>query len=575
MNKSSKKRAKRKPGSNRSDNRENHHIRSSDDGIADKRNGVDCRTKGDNDPAWYAQSPQLIKDYASLPFGNPLGSQLPNIGNLNVTAIPGVCVLYYAPTIGVANDPNAAVNVAMRNIYSYVRHENSGSTNYDAPDLMLYLLAMDSVFMFHAYLKRVLGTLMLYTSYNRYYPQTVIEAMGVKFSDIQAHISDFRGYINQYAVKIGSMRIPNSMSYMARHTWMAEHLYVDDPSTPKAQTYMYCPSTYFKFELDSHGAGKLNIVNFLINSVTGKLETLKTFEDLRNFGDSLINPLLANEDFNVMSGDILKAFGPDGIVTVTGVSENYIVLPEYSPEVLSQMENASIMSTVGLGVTQTTEVGTGYLVSNPTCVVNAHCTEIPQDFPSLAMSSAAAQQLALPYIGNRIFNMHHQDVTPEEVVVASRLMVCVKREGVSGDYLPPNITRVLMDVASCGSEIIESAKIFTFNYRGEVLTTEETPLATSMYSVIGYESDVDRLVRWMVNQHDANYEIVSQFNWHPLIYPASLVVQRSSQELAIPPAGLFGDVSNYTTISENNIINMNDLALLSEFTVPITGLYRN
>lgn len=96
---------------------------------ADSRLRRDCYKSSANDWQWYAQNSQLIKDYASYPFGRALGSRLqvtPTLlqpgtdgGTLiNNQSVPGLMVYYYQPSIGSPTDANAPINVAARNIYS-------------------------------------------------------------------------------------------------------------------------------------------------------------------------------------------------------------------------------------------------------------------------------------------------------------------------------------------------------------------------------------------------------------------------------------------------------------------------
>lgn len=142
-----------------------------------------------NDPRWYAQNPQLLRDTASFPYSWPLGNKL-NLGQhapeINKGSIPGIMGIYTAPTFGWADNPNSPINVAARNVYSYVRHANSGHANYDAPDLMLYLCAMDSIYSYLSYLKRVYGVVSTYSYTNRYYPKAVIQAMHVDSTTFSA-----------------------------------------------------------------------------------------------------------------------------------------------------------------------------------------------------------------------------------------------------------------------------------------------------------------------------------------------------------------------------------------------------
>ena len=101
-----------------------------------------------NDPAYYALNSQLLVDAASHAFSDATGTKIPwstkgyneHLIVPDIASIPGVMSFRIAPTVGISTDQSSAVNVAARNIYSYVRHANSGHSNYDAPDLMMYLL---------------------------------------------------------------------------------------------------------------------------------------------------------------------------------------------------------------------------------------------------------------------------------------------------------------------------------------------------------------------------------------------------------------------------------------------------
>ena len=115
-----------------------------------------------NDVSWYSKNPALLESVGKLSFGNPLGATF-NLSNDQLTVdladdearVPGIAVINTVPGPGEGHDFTSAANIAARNIYSFVRHANSGHSNYDSVDLMLYLLAMDEAYM-HYYLQFVL-----------------------------------------------------------------------------------------------------------------------------------------------------------------------------------------------------------------------------------------------------------------------------------------------------------------------------------------------------------------------------------------------------------------------------------
>nr|AVX53675.1 putative capsid [Marmot picobirnavirus] len=533
----------------------------------------DCTRSKPNAWQWYAHSEQLVKDYGSFPFGDPLGSLLPQdtlfytaqdtdgkFGNVQA-AIPGVCAIKFAPSIGNVNSETDAVNIAMRNIYSYVRHANSGHSNYEGPDLMIYLLAMDSVYMYHAYMKRLYGVLLDYTPLNRYYPKALVQAMGANFESLQEHMNDLRGYINQYTVRIGSMCVPNSMSYMARHTWMCEGLYTDSKAA-KAQTYFYTPEYFLQLTSPT----ETDPTNFL--TYVG-LPKNATFEQLIAFGDSLLNPIIINEDMNIMSGDILKAFGAEGIVKVDGIADGYMVLPMYDSEVLSQIENCRVLGgSISGTITQAIAIGTGYLVSDVT--LSAQPLEA---FGSEALPSNvnAIKDITNLYEdvfnGRKILNFHIDGVTPDAVMVATRGIFNAYGWNQNGQYIETKSF-------NCGSEIYTNAH---YAWYQDFVSTGRTQLN---------EKDVGSIAMMMANG-DPNTNLNngingllwtanmwSVFDWAPHILLAYMPFDNSTTAYYHPStSGIMADYDNYTYLDSVNVGNLNKVALLSEFSVPQMGTY--
>lgn len=529
----------------------------------DGRGTSDCHSGTPNDWRWYAMNSQLVKDYASYPFGTPLGNKLQTgIAAPDKQAIPGIWRFNFYPAIGFADNENSPINVAMRRLYSYVRHANSGASNYDAPDLMLYMVCVDSAIMYHSWLKRVYGFMMNSSPYTRYLPKAIIEAMGINYDDISLNINDFRGYINQYAVKLSQLWIPNSMSYMARHSWMCEAVYTDSTSA-KAQLYFYNPAGFYTFTLDDQGVGSA------VMTKSPALDGLMTFNSLVDFGNSLLNPMIANEDFGIMSGDILKAFGQSGIYQAQGITEEYRVLPVYSAEVLSQMENATQFAgvlTSSLNVTQMTAVGTGYLVSRPQAGVGAVAgvtgTTLAPEFITGTVNKASEY-----YMGRKILNFHNMDVTPEQIMVATRLTNIIEggpEQVGTIATLYGQYANGYTNVTTCSSEILGLSYVYYF---GTSAAGDWTLLRYDVNDVMNMPIYVgaqytDNIQKWL----DAR-SAVSQFDWHPGIWPVT-ADYGSNQFLWVDPSLPMQDLDFYTFLDAVNLKNMALTALLSEFSIP-------
>lgn len=544
----------------------------------DMRKDYDKRVEhesSDNDVRWYAANPQLLSDFASIPYGYPLGMQLnTNIGTLDSNSVPGVMALRFEPMIGDARTETSPVNIAMRNLFSIVRKYNSGGVNYDAPDMMLFLLAMDSVVMFHAWMRRAYGVLAAYSVKNRFYPDAIISAMGLDPVDLRENYAQFRGYINIFAKRASALALPGTLSYFARHAWMCDNIYVDSATSGKAQTYVYSPGSLLKFELSGNPAvGALGRVPIL-NRPDGTIPNY-TVSQLMSIGDELLNPLITNQDFNIMSGDILHAFGESNVIRLSPVPDDYLVLPVYSQEVLSQIENASVIWT-GLpgGITQTTQIGTGYLVSPAEGMY--FVVPVGPGYTSGSYDSEVAATLLDGVNGKKLLNMHMDNVTPGDTMVATRLSNCIT--------IPPTATFTLVsgstsfvfsDYMLCNtiqmptvaSEYISGAFVLSYVFSGGSQTTLWTPVYSTIGTTIS-DSDSPGTIQTAVSDVLTALSMLSQFDWHFGVYPTVACISSTAVRYA-GPRSMFQDLDNYTSVDAATLTNIAQVALLSEFSFPM------
>lgn len=578
-----------------------------------------------NDWRWYAFNEQLLRDSASFSFTWPLGGKLNSgLAALDAGAVPGVMAFTTVPSFGRSVDGTSAINTAARNIYSYVRHANAGHTNYEATDLMLYLMAMDSVDSFIAFMRRIYGVINLYTYQNRYYPDALLRAMHVDPADMRKHISDFRAFINMFIVRVGSMCVPNSMSYTARHMWMYENIYVDS-DTAKAQTYLYVPEGFYFYQLDSTGKGMLKYT-----PLSNEFEPM-SFDDICNYALAMINPILTSEDMNIMSGDILKAFGADGVIVRGVIREEYQVLPQYNEEVMSQFENVTMMTPFvpddgtdpGVHTTPNVyqiiqegsgEAVEGYLFYNP-----AFQGADAVMFSNVNMDDRDLTSFNEVYTTDRLLNMHKNDITPADVMVASRLTNIMTYDEVDD----------LLICDTMGSDLCLYAVIWRYTDSGmdsswalqpmtrlftalpqytQAIALTQSSGDTSWQDGVTPKTVAGRLVSdkqnvslmQVVNVHaQSTVQAVqvfadmvcalSKFDWHPGVYPVSYrqldnyninVASNGGATVSLISGGnvdnvvvsnIIMDIDKYALIDGNGLRKMSEVALLSQFSVPQMG----
>lgn len=553
-----------------------------------------------NDWSWYAKNAQLVKDYASFPFGYPLGSVVNLTDDVTsaADAIPGVMALYFVPTVGDTQlGPDSALNIATRNIYSFVRHANSGHANYDSPDLMMYLLAMDSIYMYHAFLKRIVGLMPDYSPVNRYYPKQIIEAMGIDYDDVMANIVQLRGYVNQYAIKAGSMCIPSGMTYMARHQWMCSGLYTDSAAA-KAQTYIYVPRCFMKFALSGDPAVSSITLTSLPNWAYNYAATTKV-SDLIAFGNALIEPVIINEDLNIMSGDILKAYGAGNVSKLELIDESYIVLPQYSQEVISQIENCTIIPSgivnnadVSNYLVQQTAVGTGYINYGSGAKTNLFIMPITF-YGTSTVSQIPKPDKCLwptPITQKALVNFHWDNVGPEQVMVATRLTNRVqfkaalgstwrKTQTVSGTGTFSSYVRAYLeyDSETIASEIVVKALMFRYRRKTDGSFTSIHTDMNGEASFVGLPRTgvptsalLSEALDWVDTMAKA-----AQFDWHPnVVYNLisySLSDDPDATDPTVQSSWTLRDTDNYTILDSGNLKELAQTALLSMFDVPQAG----
>lgn len=387
-----------------------------------------CKTT--NDPAWYTRFPQLTKDAASLWFSNPLGARIPRLTPLatadgrivdaSLGSVPGVMVINTILGPGTSADANSPLNATSRDIYSFIRHANSGHSNYNAPDLTMYLLCLDAYYTVWAKMVRAYGVASLVTKTSRFTAVRLLQSLGFDPNNILSNMANFRYAINNFAVKLGSYATPGSMDIYRRHTEIYTNIYQDSMST-KAQLYMLDPAGYYVYGEESAQGGKLTYRDYP--------DHLMTVDDVVSIFNSF-NSVINSEDMNIISGDILKAYGREGIFNVPAIDAGYVTPVVVDPLMLAQIENATILG-----------------------VMDADSLNISQDPNTnqvIYLPSVKGKVTSYPQL---ILNFHKPDPDVNDIMEATRFMVTFGDYYAEGDRTP---------VLACGADIVVGVRMYMF-----------------------------------------------------------------------------------------------------------------
>lgn len=503
-----------------------------------------------NNVADYAIDNQLLKDVASIPFswavGTPLtlnNELLKGLSSKGYFTVPGICRLDVQPSIGHANMATDPINIAANRIYSYVRHANSGSKIYDAPDLMLYLVAVANVYGYIMQLQRILGAIGTYSAYNRYLPDQLVSAMGADPEDVRSNIANFRGRLNMLITKAASFAIPSDMPYFRNMVETLGNYYIEGTSM-KDQIYLVYSNSFYNYQLNTDGSGMLKIKYIPGNDVA----------TLMRYGEEMLDILVYSEDMNTMSGDILKAYGTDRIYKLATIPENFALLPLMDIPVLEQIKNATTVGILRDGTPMFSldtdikqEPNHAYLTS--ACKIST--------FSIVGESATEANALALSLRTldeDRLMTTMSKDVSPELVMEYSKFMIAGK------DYVhePGNA------VASLDLYPRTFIPVQFVVYYGDVQADGTIDWVTSSFSYATPVNltDVQDLANWT-----HKYAILRYFKFAPALHTLGWKPGSTEPAVNFAESELYQDVDNYAVIADPTITSIHEAALLSLFHV--------
>lgn len=488
--------------------------------------------KGENDIQWYSNNPQMLKDVASLPFGNPVGlreiyskdaSHL--VPSATGTATPGILTYHIVPGIGVATTNTDAANIAAQQLYTLIRKANSGATNYDKTDVMMVMLAMDSAYMMYEHFVRAYKIIPSYDYLNRYFPDAILREEHFSATELRANLANFRYLINSFAYQLASINVPDQFDFIKRHSWLFSNLYTDD-DVQKAQVYQFVPKGFYVWtEGDGTNPAYLKFRD-ISDYTTGGILDMAHIEKIMN---DIMQPLLGSQDVGTISGDIAKAFGDGGMISISPISEHEMITPYYNMEVITQMMNATFtkVDTSTLDITQDlSNVTSGPMIQWNPYIVGA------------GLSDGALYC-------KRVLNVKDNVATPDLSMIATRLVATYDTtKNAEGNYA----------VISCGTELVDSATIMQYTY-----TTNGLP---NMLHI--------QLDQYLIASPGEGYFMpfiqqvvaLSKFDNYPTMYVCGANSTSGTQFY-----GVMQDLSNYTILEDSDIETLNEVAIYSLFQV--------
>jgi hypothetical protein len=298
---------------------------------------------------------------------------------------------------------------------------------------------------------------------------------------------------------------------------------------------MYVPAYLWQYNLDTDGKGMLDPIPVITAKGDVALEPRDlSVAEIQSIANALLDQLQYSEDCNIMSGDILKAYGPEGIWNMQLISPDYSVVPVYSEEILDQIHNTTFVGTrpcddafnISLDQLRVTQVVTD-VASSPYLV---HVPEF-----------GWAHHLGF----DKVLDLHNENPTPEEILVATRNCVV-------GNIVSKAGNNRVFKVSACGSDLCLFGRVYYIDPNG------------GFASMFVYHSDFGN------TNPEEREQLLTKFNKYPtyLWYPTDDI------QMGTLPSGIAGEIDNYSVISHNTLKSIHETAMLALLEVPNSSRIR-
>lgn len=520
-----------------------------------------------NDPAWYMKNKTLVNALGTLSFSERLGDPLPNEGYPDAVAdhlisAAGVMAIRYMPTIGISKDTSSPINVIARDLYAFIRHENSGHANYEPVDYMLYLLAVDNAYHALAEISRLVKLAQKFSVTNGYanggacfaaaYGLTLQQGKAL-MDDIRKNYANVRATIALWISQLRALRIPKGQTATLRHQWLASNVFADG-NAEKSQLYFYACCGFYRY-IETAGAGKLEYFP-IQDADTNKFST---WTSISGYMNNIVTLLMESEDIGIMSGDTLKAFGDDGCYTIGDFDESFEITYG-AVEPLQQIKNTTFIP--GDLVVNSADItqNKGALIYQPKFQW--------QPYEGYTKTSSAAKAITdeiAGYYGTVLITREGSGAgSIEENLVFTRNCSTYTVSDVSASGVVKDIT-----VTSCGSELFINAVMVRIDTRANA---NELKYINGI-SILTYNESGNVTFEELVDQTTVT-GMLSCFAYHPRFMTFSLMVNKSANVVVMSSEEIHWDIANYAYPGNELIALLHTAALYSEYGVDRSSVNR-
>lgn len=481
--------------------------------------------------------------------------------------LPGIMSIAWVPSFGNSSEPTDPASIAGKEFYGRVRAAYSGALDADAPDFMVYLGALDSIFSYIGWLKRLYRAISTYSPDNMLLPEYLLGAMGVKtttvINNLRQHKTRLWQGINELILMSRKFRCPAVMDLFNRHYWMSDNVYADAPTT-RAQLYVFNLVGVYKLaEQTEVSSGTESVMGLQLT----KLPTNFTVDELITFGLQLLQAFDAWDDSYTISGYLTRAFDSVPSFQVAELLQDELITAQFVPEVLSQIEN---LRSIQLGSTSAAigdPIWTSFFAANKVTqnvATNAVVSNV--NFSYTDQTATAASATNPLYANVALFNRLPKGVSPminvrsdaptvADTVIASRLQAYTTIS--APEYVEAKKATLNYEITG-GTELVL--------WIGLISKTSSTTflldgLAQVYANAVTYKTAAsDPSTTKFSHIENAANNLLEQFAWHPFVFAVDALSTSDSDTRVYPQ----GDVYNATKVTPEMLANLHKICFYSE-----------
>lgn len=527
-------------------------------------------TTGSNDLQWWANYPDLLKGVTNIPFNWIPGTKVGvtnNSANFAPLNIGNIAIAKLTPAIGQSTTDADAFNSQIRQLWLDMHRKYRGIGTYQKADLGMMILGINSYFEVLAKFERIYGVINTYHIGNRVVPNGLKDALGIS-ADLEENLADFRYILNLYIAKAKQICLPKGLSILASDLVAVSNLFKDSKDRR---------AFIFGFDISEFGVFRGDLVNSSsqaigsavvfedfssLNYMTGTSPSnypAFTLADVKGVLETMISHLLNDDDVQTMCSDLLAAYGPENVMTLVSVPEDYHVEPVEDYERSLQFHNLSIIgSTESIYVDSVIdntmanvfssnnqrhvyyqyqnkvmcELAVGHPHTNNYVLVSG------RNVPSFFASEPEYDEYGK--VTDLVFDTWAETPGDIEVMCGTRYMA------LAGPTMTVTSSSYRRFIYSYGSKVVEKLEVWAYR-----------PANNDYFREIIYGSVIED------SKFNSSKEVffhLGQMDWAPLFY-----VNDSGDYT------LVGDVDNFTVITNVNLERIHEVALLSGYKIPMVS----